>query len=170
VIEQRAIVVDIAKRTPLLRYLIQEHRWTRVLVFVATKYSTEHIANKLRSKGIKAAALHGELSQGTRTRALADFKESKLQVLVATDIAARGLHIDQLPAVVNYDLPRSTVDYVHRIGRTGRAGETGVAVSFVNAGTEAHFRLIEKRHSMRLRRETIAGFEPTGAAATARLD
>ncbi|MEY4932234.1 MAG: ATP-dependent helicase rhlE [Pseudomonadota bacterium] len=159
-IEQRSISIDPAKRTPLLRHLIAQHGWARVLVFVATKYSTEHIADKLRQKGIKAAALHGELSQAARTKALADFKNSQLQVLVATDVAARGIHIDRLPAVVNYDLPRSAVDYTHRIGRTGRAGEHGTAISFVSATTESHFRLIEKRHAMRLPREVIPGFEP----------
>jgi ATP-dependent RNA helicase RhlE len=160
-IVQRAIAVDADKRTQLLRSLIQSNEWTRVLVFVATKYSTEHVAKKLRRLGINTAALHGELSQGARTKALADFKASKVRVLVATDVAARGLDITQLPVVVNFDLPRSPVDYVHRIGRTGRAGEPGVAISFVSATTEMHFRLIEKRQRMRLARERIAGFEPT---------
>lgn len=164
---QRAILVDTARRTQLLRHLIQEHDWTRVLVFVATKYATEHVAEKLRRAGIKAAAFHGELSQGARTKALADFKASKLQVVVATDVAARGIDITQLPAVVNYDLPRSAADYTHRIGRTGRAGESGVAVSFVVANSEAHFRLIEKRHRLELARETIAGFEPVETTAPA---
>lgn len=163
-ITQRAILVDTPRRTQLLLRLIQEHGWTRVLVFVATKYSTEHVAEKLRRAGIKAAALHGELSQGARTQALADFKAEQLQVLVATDIAARGIDITQLPAVVNYDLPRSTDDYIHRIGRTGRAGQSGVAVSFVSASTEAHFRLIEKRHRMTLEREIVVGFEPVEEA------
>ncbi len=163
-IVQRAIAVDVSKRTQLLRHLIQHHGWSRVLVFVATKYSTEHVAQKLRRLGINAAAFHGELSQGARTQALADFKASKLQVLVATDVAARGIDIVQLAAVVNYDLPRSPVDYVHRIGRTGRAGESGVAVSFVGAATEMHFRLIEKRHKMRLVREHIEGYEPADEA------
>lgn len=166
---QRAIKVDAPRRTQLLRHLIQEHDWTRVLVFVATKYSAEHVAAKLRRLGIRAAAFHGELSQGARTQALADFKAEQLQVVVATDVAARGIDIAQLPAVVNYDLPRSAADYIHRIGRTGRAGESGVAVSFVSASTEAHFRLIEKRHRLDLERETIAGFEPaetTNATAT----
>jgi superfamily II DNA/RNA helicase len=161
---QRAIQVDPPRRTQLLRHLIQEHDWTRVLVFVATKYSTEHVAEKLRRAGIDAAAFHGELSQGARTQALADFKAKKLQVVVATDVAARGIDIARLPAVVNYDLPRSAADYTHRIGRTGRAGESGVAVSFVSASTEAHFRLIEKRHEVKLVRETIAGFEPVETA------
>lgn len=164
---QRAIRVDTARRTQLLRHLIQEHDWTRVLVFVATKYATEHVAEKLRRAGIKAAAFHGELSQGARTRALADFKAYKLQVVVATDVAARGIDIAQLPAVVNYDLPRSAADYTHRIGRTGRAGESGVAVSFLSADTDAHFRLIEKRQRLELARETIAGFEPVATAAPA---
>jgi ATP-dependent RNA helicase RhlE len=159
-IAQRAIAVDAPKRTQLLRHLIETQGWTRVLVFVATKYATEHVAQKLRRVGINAAAFHGELSQGARTKALSDFKASKLQVLVATDVAARGIDITQLAAVVNYDLPRSAVDYVHRIGRTGRAGETGVAVSFVSAATEMHFRLIEKRNNVRLTRERIEGFEP----------
>jgi ATP-dependent RNA helicase RhlE len=162
---QRAIQVDTPRRTQLLRHLIQEHGWTRVLVFVATKYSTEHIAEKLRRAGIKAAAFHGELSQGARTQALADFKAQRLQVMVATDVAARGIDIVQLPAVVNYDLPRSTDDYIHRIGRTGRAGESGIAVSFVSASTESHLRLIEKRHRLTLAREVIAGFEPVATAA-----
>jgi len=162
---QRAIHVDLARRTQLLRHLVTEHGWTRVLVFVATKYSTEHVADKLRRAGIQAAAIHGNLSQGARTKALADFKASRITVLVATDVAARGIDIAHLPAVVNYDLPRSTVDYTHRIGRTGRAGESGVAVSFVTTSAEAHFRLIEKRHGIRLPREIIAGYEPVEAAA-----
>ena len=159
-IAQRAIAVDMARRTRLLRHLIQHHGWSRVLVFVATKYATEHVAEKLRRAGVKAAPFHGELSQGARTLTLADFKASKLQVVVATDVAARGIDIAQLPVVVNYDLPRSALDYTHRIGRTGRAGERGVAVSFVSAASEAHFRLIEKRNHLSLPREQIVGFEP----------
>lgn len=157
---QRAIEVDVPRRTQLLRHLLEQHGWERALVFVATKYATEHVAEKLRRGGIAAAALHGELSQGARTAALADFKEGKLRVLVATDVAARGIDIAQLPAVVNFDLPRSPSDYTHRIGRTGRAGESGVAVSFVSAETHDHFRLIEKRNHLDLPRETVAGFEP----------
>lgn len=159
-IVQRSIRVDPERRTQLLRHLIQTHGWSSVLVFVATKYATEHVARKLRGIGIEASAIHGELSQGARTNALADFKAKRLRVLVATDVAARGIDIAQLTAVVNYDLPRSAADYIHRIGRTGRAGASGVAVSFVSESTEGHFRLIEKRHRIRLPRETIAGFEP----------
>ena len=160
-IQQRSIAVDPERRTQLLRHLIEHHGWARTLVFVATKYATEHIATKLQRLGISARAFHGERSQGSRTEALTDFKAGRLRVLIATDIAARGIDVVELPAVVNYDLPRSTEDYVHRIGRTGRAGESGVAVSFVSAATEAHFRLIEKRNRMRLEREHLPGFEPT---------
>ena len=159
-IAQRAIHVGPEQRTQLLRHLIQTHGWSSVLVFVATKYATEHVARKLRRVGIEAAALHGELSQGARTHALTEFKAKRFQVLVATDVAARGIDITELAAVVNFDLPRSAADYIHRIGRTGRAGASGVAVSFISQSTEAHFRLIEKRHRLRLPRETIAGFEP----------
>jgi len=163
-IVQRAIEVDTGRRTTLLRHLLTAQAWPRVLVFVATKYATEHVSLKLQRAGIAAAPLHGELSQGTRGQALADFKAGRLQVLVATDLAARGLDIAELPAVVNYDLPRSPVDYLHRIGRTGRAGESGVAVSFITAATSAHFSLIERRHHLSIERERLPGFEPTEVA------
>jgi ATP-dependent RNA helicase RhlE len=163
-IEQRAVEVDVAQRTPLLRHLIDVAGWPQVLVFVATRYSSEHVAEKLRRAGLPAAAWHGDLSQGARTRVLADFKSGALRVLLATDMAARGLHIAGLPVVVNYDLPRSATDPTHRIGRTARAGAAGLAVSFVSAATEAHFRLIEKRQGQRVPRERIAGFEPREVA------
>lgn len=163
-IEQRAVEVDASRRTALLRHLIEQARWAQVLVFVATRYASEHVADKLRRHGLAAAAFHGELSQGARTRVLADFHGGALQVLLATDMAARGLHIPGLPVVVNYDLPRSADDHTHRIGRTARAGAAGLAVSFVSAATEAHFRLIEKRQGQRVPRERIAGFEPKEAA------
>ena len=156
-IVQRAIEVDVSKRTLLLRHLLEVHAWSRVLVFVDSGFRADHVVDKLRRARTSAAALHGGLSQGARTQALEDFKAERTRVLVATDVASRGIHIAHLPAVVNYDLPRSADDYLHRVGRTGRAGETGAAVSFVSAGTEAHFRLIEKRHHLRIERERIAG-------------
>ncbi len=159
-IVQRAIEVDPARRTQLLRHLVETNGWTRVLVFVATKYAAEHVAEKLRRADFDAWAFHGELSQGGRTAALARFKEAKVGILVVTDLAARGIDIVRLPVVVNYDLPRSATDYTHRIGRTGRAGESGIAVSFVCASTHDHFRLIEKRHGLAIPREQIPGFEP----------
>ena len=162
-IQQRAIAVDAPRRTQLLRHLIEENKWKRVLVFVATKHAAEMVADKLRKARINAEPFHGELSQGKRSQVLADFKASRLKVVIATDVAARGLDIEALPVVLNYDLPRSAVDYVHRIGRTGRAGETGLAVSFVSADTEAHFCLIEKRQGQALVREQVAGFEPAQA-------
>jgi len=163
-ITQRAILVDAPRRAELLRHLCQQGGWTRALVFVATRYACEHVAAKLCSRGLRAAALHGELSHGARSQALDDFKAGRLQLLVATDVAARGIDIAGLPVVVNFDLPRSADGYVHRIGRTGRAGATGLAVSFVSAATESHMRLIEKRQGRRVAREQIAGFEPKAPA------
>jgi len=163
-IAQRVIEVDVSRRTMLLRHLLETHGWSRALVFVASRYGAEHVARKLAAAGIAAAPLHGDLAQTTRTAALGDFKSRRLRVLVATDLAARGIDIADLPAVVNYDLPRSPTDYLHRIGRTGRAGESGVAVSFVDAASAAHFRSIERRHHLVLERERIVGFEPTETA------
>lgn len=163
-IHQRAIEVDAAQRTPLLRHLIAQEGWSRVLVFVATRYACELVAHKLQKAGIRAAAFHADASQGARREVLAAFKAGELQVVVATDLAARGIDIAQLPAVVNHDLPRSADDHLHRIGRTARAGASGVAVSFVSADTEAHFRLIEKRQGLRVPREQVAGFEPKDVA------
>jgi len=165
-IVQRAIEVDTARRTPLLRHLIATEGWQRLLVFVATQYASEHVADKLNRAGVTAAALHGQLSQGKRSQVLADFQAGRLTALVATDLAARGIDISSMGVVVNHDLPRSAVDYTHRIGRTGRAGEAGLALSFVCAdapGSEAHFKLIEKRQQQRVPREQIPGFEPSAA-------
>lgn len=162
-IEQRAIRVDKDKRTPLLRHLIGTLERKRMLVFVAKQYTADHVAEKLRRKGISAASFHGDLSQGARHDVLTDFKNSLIQVLVATDLAARGLDIVQLPVVLNYDLPRSSIDYIHRIGRTGRAGESGLAISFITAESHAHFCLIEKRQQLNIAREEIPGFEPSEA-------
>lgn len=163
-IEERVIVVDTPRRTALLRHLVETGGWPQVLVFVATRHACDHVADKLRRGGLAAEAFHGDASQGARSQVLADFKAGRVRVLVSTDLGARGLDIVQLPVVVNHDLPRSTVDYVHRIGRTARAGAAGLAVSFVGAASEAHFRLIEKRIGRRLPREQVASFEPTETA------
>ena len=160
-ITQRAIEVDTPKRTQLLRHLLAVLDLQQVLVFVASRHASEHVTDKLHRARLTAASFHGDLSQGARTEALAAFKAKRVRVLVATDMAARGIDIESLPAVVNYDLPRSPVDYLHRIGRTGRAGEPGLAISFVTADTEAHFRLIEKRHNLHIARERLEGFEAT---------
>lgn len=161
---QRAMLVDAPKRTQLLRHLIKQHRWPRVLVFVATKFAAEIVADKLRKGGLTAEPFHGALSQGKRTQVLLDFKAERLCVVVATDVAARGLDIAQLPVVVNFDLPRSTGDYTHRVGRTGRAGEPGLALSLVSAATLPHWRLLAKRQQLDVVLESIEGFEAQEAA------
>jgi superfamily II DNA/RNA helicase len=160
IIEQRVIEVDAARRTALLRQLIRDNDWDRVLVFVATQHATGHVAAKLQQAGLYASPFHGGMSQGARQQVLDEFRANRWDVLVTTDLAARGIDIPQLAVVVNYDLPRSATDYTHRIGRTGRAGASGLAVSFVSAATEAHFRLIEKRQGLSLPREQVPGFEP----------
>lgn len=170
-ITQRAIQLDRAQRLPALRQLLRDEAWPRVLVFVASRYTAELVSDKLFAHGFKAGVLHGELSQGARRDVLEALKGGQVSVLVATDVAARGLHIDALDAVINYELPRSAADYTHRIGRTGRAGAQGVAVSFICADSaenaESHFRLIEKRQGQRVPRERLAGFAPTAVATEA---
>jgi len=160
VIQQRAIRVDAEKRAPLLRHLIATEGWKRVLVFVASQYTADHVADKLRRNGITAASFHGGISQGGRSGVLADFKNAAIQVLVATDLAGRGLDIVGLPVVLNYDLPRSAIDYSHRIGRTGRAGEPGLAISLLTAESNRKFCEIEKLQNIAIPREEIIGFEP----------
>ncbi|HZF82512.1 MAG TPA: C-terminal helicase domain-containing protein, partial [Burkholderiaceae bacterium] len=163
----RAIAIDTGRRTQLLRHLLTNEGWARALVFVATKHACETVADKLRKAGIAAEPLHGVLGQGKREQVLADFKAGRVQVVVATDLAARGIDVAELPVVVNYDLARAAADHVHRIGRTGRAGASGLAVSFVPAAAEAHFRLIEKRQGQRVPREQVAGFDPVEQAPAA---
>jgi ATP-dependent RNA helicase RhlE len=165
IIEQRLFHVDENQRTQLLVHLFKENNWDQVLVFVATQYASNRVAEKLQRAQIYATAFNGGLSQGARTQVMKQFKTNQWQVVVTTDLAARGIHIPNLPVVVNYDLPRSVTDYTHRIGRTGRAGESGMAVSFVSSSSEAHFRLIEKHQGMSLPREIVAGFEPIAVAA-----
>ncbi len=163
-ITQRAIEVNQLNRRPLLCHLIKEENWEHVLVFVRSKRAARNLAAKLRRDGVKADAFHGDLNQDERTCVLSLFKNRTIHVLIATDIAARGIDIQNLSTVVNYDLPRSPVDYIHRIGRTGRAGADGVAVSFIDHNDQAHFKLIEKRTHVSADREQIPGFELTGDA------
>ena len=152
--------VDKKRKPALLTHLIQEHNWYQVLVFSRTKHGANRLAKQLEGSGIEAAAIHGNKSQNARTRALADFKSGKIRALVATDIAARGLDIEQLPQVVNVDLPNVPEDYVHRIGRTGRAGATGQAISLVSADEFQQLTDIERLTQQQLERKIVAGFEP----------
>ncbi|WP_342702846.1 DEAD/DEAH box helicase [Burkholderia arboris] len=159
-VAQKIHPVDRDRKRELLTHLIREHNWFQVLVFTRTKHGANRLAEQLTKDGISAMAIHGNKSQSARTRALAEFKNSTLQVLVATDIAARGIDIDQLPHVVNFDLPNVPEDYVHRIGRTGRAGATGEAVSLVCVDEKQLLRDIERLIKREIPQEVIAGFEP----------
>ena len=160
VIAQKIHPVDRDKKHAMLAHLIKTNKWTQVLVFMRTKHGANKLVEQLNGDSIGAMAIHGNKSQTARTKALAEFKTGQLQVLVATDIAARGIDIDQLPHVVNYDLPNIPEDYVHRIGRTGRAGATGEAVSLVCVDEHEMLKDIEKLIKQTLPREIIAGFEP----------
>jgi ATP-dependent RNA helicase RhlE len=148
------------EKAQLLAHLIGHNRWQQVLVFTRTKHGADKLARSLEADGIRAAALHGNKTQGARTKALAEFKRSAVEVLVATDIAARGIDIDQLPHVVNYDLPNVPQDYVHRIGRTGRAGAAGEAISLVCVDEHVFLRDIERLIKRSIVREVVPGFEP----------
>ena len=159
-IRQTVHPVDKSRKRELLSFLIGSGRWQQVLVFNRTKHGANRLAEQLITDGINASAIHGNKSQGARTRALADFKSGKVQVLVATDIAARGLDIDQLPHVVNYDLPNVPEDYVHRIGRTGRAGREGEAVSLVCVDELKLLKDIERLIKREIPSRVIEGFEP----------
>lgn len=159
-IEQHVYVVDHERKTPLLVKLLQQDTLRQALVFVSMKKTGNTLFEKLRRADIHAAVFHADKSQRERTRTLADFRNGTLRVLIATDLAARGIDIEDMPAVINFELPRSPNDYLHRIGRTGRAGKTGLAVSLIEASDEQHFRVIEKRLKRRLPREHMPGFEP----------
>ena len=163
-VAQKIHPVDRDKKRELLTHLIKQHNWFQVLVFTRTKHGANRLAEQLTKDGISALAIHGNKSQSARTRALAEFKDGTLQVLVATDIAARGIDIDQLPHVVNYDLPNVPEDYVHRIGRTGRAGATGEAISLVCVDELQLLKDIEKLIKRPVPQEVIAGFEPDPTA------
>ena len=159
-IDQTVYAVDKARKTELLKHLVSTERWGQVLVFSRTKYGADKISRQLTKAGINSDSIHGDKKQGARTRSLKQFKDGRLQVLVATDIAARGIDIRQLPRVVNFDLPHVAEDYVHRIGRTGRAGEAGIALSLVSADEVAQLQKIEKLIKKSLPREEVEGFEP----------
>lgn len=161
--------VDKKQKPALLLELINHNQWEQVLVFSRTKHGANKLATFLDKNNVKAAAIHGNKSQGARTRALAEFKSGKVRVLVATDIAARGLDIEQLPQVVNVDLPNVPEDYVHRIGRTGRAGATGQAISLVSADEIQQLSDIERLIQKLLPRELVDGFEPIHDVPESRL-
>ncbi|MBD0337098.1 MAG: DEAD/DEAH box helicase, partial [Cyanobacteria bacterium Co-bin13] len=159
-VEQVVHPVDRNRKRELLSYMIGYHNWRQVLVFTRTKHGANRLAEQLTQDGLKSAAIHGNKSQGARTRALADFKRGAVRVLVATDIAARGLDIDQLPHVVNFELPNVPEDYVHRIGRTGRAGNEGRAVSLVCGEEYPLLKNIERLLKRPLSKDVIPGYEP----------
>ncbi len=160
VIAQVVHPVDRDRKQQLLSTLIERNDWRQVLVFTRTKHGADKLTRQLNDDAIRALAIHGNKSQSVRTRALAEFKDGDLRVLVATDIAARGIDIDELPHVVNFDLPNVPEDYVHRIGRTGRAGASGEAISLVCVDELAFLRDIERLLRKPIRREVVAGFEP----------
>ena len=144
-IEQSAYLITDEKRGPLLRYLIKNQGLKQVLVFTSSVHKADSVVKKLKQNGVTALALHSQKSQGARTEALQHFKSGKINVLVATDLASRGIDIPSLPVVINYELPRSPKDFIHRIGRTGRAGATGVAISFITEEEAHHFKVIQKK-------------------------
>ncbi len=159
-ISQVVHLVDRSRKRELLVKLIRDNSWKQVLVFTRTKHGANRLAKQLEEAGITAAAIHGNKSQGARTKALAGFKANEVSVLVATDIAARGIDIESLPHVVNYELPNVAEDYVHRIGRTGRAGKLGEAVSLVCVDEHTLLRGIEKFSKQKIKKVAIQGFAP----------
>ena len=158
-VSQVVYPVDKARKRELLSHLIGAHNWRQVLVFTRTKHTANRLAKQLEKDGLSASAIHGNKSQGARTRALAEFKNANVRVLVATDIAARGLDIEQLPHVVNFELPNIPEDYIHRIGRTGRAGNQGEAVSLVCVDEHKLLRDIERVLKREIPREILPGYE-----------
>jgi ATP-dependent RNA helicase RhlE len=159
-VAQSAYWVDAGRKRELLAHLIDSNTWQQVLVFTRTKRGADRLAKQLDKAGIESAAIHGDKSQGARTRALADFKRLHVRALVATDVAARGLDIRELPHVVNFDMPHNPEDYVHRIGRTGRAGQSGSAISLVSAEERSQFAAIKRLVKLDIPATVAAGFEP----------
>jgi ATP-dependent RNA helicase RhlE len=162
-VEQLVHPVDSKRKRELLSYMIGFHNWQQVLVFTRTKHGANRLSEQLAKDGLKSTAIHGNKSQAARTRALEDFKQGKVRVLVATDVASRGLDIDQLPYVVNFELPHVPEDYVHRIGRTGRAGNVGRAVSLVCSDEYPLLKDIERLLNQTLTKKVIPGYEPSVA-------
>lgn len=156
---QRVFTVNKGAKTAVLAHLIKQHQWRQALIFVNAKHHCEHLAEKLAKRGIAAAVFHGDKGQGERSRVLDGFKNGEIDVLIATDIAARGLDIEKLPVVINFNLPRSPSDYMHRIGRSGRAGEVGLALSLIDYEDYHLFNVIEKKNKIRLERKEVEGFE-----------
>jgi ATP-dependent RNA helicase RhlE len=169
-VKQWIYPVDKKQKPAALAKLIEDGDWKQALVFSRTKHGANKLTKFLEGRGITAAAIHGNKSQGARTRALADFKAGSVRILVATDIAARGIDIQQLPQVVNFDLPNVPEDYVHRIGRTGRAGSEGKAVSLVCADETKELFAIERVIGELLEREILVGFEPVSRLPESRLN
>jgi len=160
-VSQSAYRCDAGSKAALCVKLIKEGDWEQVLVFTRTKHGANRLSKKLAQAGIQSSAIHGNKSQGARTKALQGFKDGGIRVLVATDIAARGLDIDQLPHVINYEIPNVPEDYVHRIGRTGRAGKEGEAISLVSNDERPYLKAIEKLTAQRITISNIEGFEPS---------
>ena len=161
-ITQRAIEVNRENRGPLLRHLLNTNDWGLTLVFMSSKRAADNIAQKFKKHGFNAESFHGDLVQEDRNYTLDAFKAKKINLLFATDLVARGLHVNNIDCVINFDLPRSPADYIHRVGRTARAGKEGIAISFIGLEDNEHFRLIEKRSHIKLQKEQIQGFEPIG--------
>ncbi|MGY3901837.1 DEAD/DEAH box helicase [Aeromonas lusitana] len=161
-VNQRIIKVDRERKRELLSHMIGRNNWQRVLVFVRTKQIADRLAEQMVKDGLDTVAIHGDKTQGARNRALADFREGKVRVLVATDIAARGLDIDNLPHVINFELPQVAEDYIHRIGRTGRAGRGGEAISLVSLDEQEQLKAIEALIGLSIPSEILEGYEPSG--------
>ena len=168
-VTQAVYQVEKSRKREMLSFLIRKGGWNQVLVFARTRYGADKLTEELLYDGIKAAAIHSNKSQSIRTRTLAEFKQGEFRVLVATDVAARGLDIERLPHVVNYDLPQVPEDYVHRIGRTGRAGEDGVAVSLVSLAEQPLLVAIEKLLKYPIPRQTLAEFPQLAAKRSVRV-